>query len=455
MKKSIFKTALMSAAVLSGVGLFANTANANAVVQSSATNASQVRGVLTVVDHQKGEIHLYDRDGNIMKQTVKNGKAYKVWEKAMINGELMYRIGTDKQWIPAKYTNWDNAKVGQRINVALPAESAVSNRQNYDGTVRVNYQGQGKVRLLNDQGEYVPQYADKNSTWRVWEEATINHEPMYRIGTQSQWIPAKYVAPVQTQTSAKAAPVVNANTNNQAAKPEIKPVKPAQPAQNHNAVTPSVPASNTQANNNTNSVKPAVPAKPDKPVAPVTPAKPNTNNQNTVKPSQPAKPVQPVTPSKPVEPVKPVQPVTPSKPVTPAKPVQPAQPAKPSEPVQPAQPVTPTTPTKPVQPSQPVQTKTGLDAITTDEAAAYAQTLYNQTYKQGTTEGFNAASAQGGNSMTVYVDYTDSKSDIYNKITNEYNYWGWSNKNPNYNYAVARATKNYSDNSLEIYQDRY
>lgn len=52
-----------------------------------------------------------------MKQTVKNGKAYKVWEKAMINGELMYRIGTDKQWIPAKYTNWDNAKVGQRVNV--------------------------------------------------------------------------------------------------------------------------------------------------------------------------------------------------------------------------------------------------------------------------------------------------------------------------------------------------
>lgn len=43
----------MSAAVLSGVGIFANTAQANAAVQSSATNASQVRGVLTVVDHQK------------------------------------------------------------------------------------------------------------------------------------------------------------------------------------------------------------------------------------------------------------------------------------------------------------------------------------------------------------------------------------------------------------------
>ncbi|TVU93486.1 SLAP domain-containing protein [Lactobacillus gasseri] len=424
MKKSIFKTALMSAAVLSGVGLFANTAQANAAVKSSATNASQVRGVLTVVDHQKGEVHLYDRDGNVMKQTVKNGKAYKVWEKAMINGELMYRIGTDKQWIPAKYTNWDNAKVGQRVNIALPVKSAVSNRQNYAGAVRVNYQGQGKVRLLNDQGKYMPQYAAKNSTWRVWEKATINHEPMYRIGTQSQWIPAKYVAPVQTQTSAKAAPVVHANTNKQAVKPAIKPAKPTQSAQNHNAVKPSVPVANTQVNHNTNSAKPAVPAKPAKPATPVTPAKPSTNNQNTVKPSQP---------------VKPAQPVTPSKPVTPTKPVQPTQPVK------------PTTPAKPVQPSQPVQTKTGLDAITDADAQ---QLSNNAGYKQGNWNDYNAASSHHNHYMDVTVYGYESKSDIYNDIKNEYNYWGWNQKS-NETYAITQATKDSSNGTIRVTEYRY
>lgn len=396
MKKSIFKTALMSAAVLSGVGLFTNTANANAAVQSSATNASQVRGVLTVVDHQKGEVHLYDRDGNIMKQTVKNGKAYKVWEKAMINGELMYRIGTDKQWIPAKYTNWDNAKVGQRVTVALPSKSAVSNRQNYAGAVRVNYQGQGKVRLLNGQGKYIPQYAAKNSTWRVWEKATINHEPMYRIGTQSQWIPAKYVAPVQTQTSAKAAPVVHANTNKQVAKPVVNPAKPAQ---NHTAVKPSVPATNTQVNHNTNSVKPAVPAKPAKPAVPVTPAKPSTNNQNTTKPSQPTKPAQPVTPSKPV---------------TPTKPVQPTQPVK---------------PTTPVQPSQPVQNKTGVNALSTQEAANIVQSrMLANGYVQGDMAGYKANEYNGvanSNTMDIPVYADDTANSMRKDINDSITQWGW------------------------------
>lgn len=419
----------MSAAVLSGVGIFANTVQANAAVQSSATNASQVRGVLTVVDHQKGEVHLYDRDGNIMKQTVKNGKAYKVWEKAMINGELMYRIGTDKQWIPAKYTNWDNAKVGQRVNVALPSKSAVSNRQNYAGAVRVNYQGQGKVRLLNDQGKYMPQYAAKNSTWRVWEKATINHELMYRIGTQSQWIPAKYVAPVQTQTSTKAAPVVHANTNKQVAKPVVKPAKPAQPAQNHNAVKPSVPAKNTQVNHNTSANKPALPSKPAKPATPVTPAKPSTNNQNTAKPSQPVKPAQPT------------------------------------------QPANPTTPTKPVQPSQPVQNKTGLDAITTDEAAAYAQTLYDQVYEHGNMDDYNKAARTSSNYMTIYLknnnlpdwlQTTYTKADIYNEIKENYDYWQWGSpesikeeKDDGFTHAVAKAVKHYDNDSLDIYQYRY
>ncbi len=187
-KKSLLKTALVSATILSGAGLFANSAQAQAA--TSATHAKQVRGVLQVVDHEnQGEVHLYDRDGHVMKQTVKNGKKYKVWEKAYINDELMYRIGTDKQWIPAKYTDWKAAKLGQNVAVASKATNAAYNRENYVGVATINYQGSGNVRLVNSQGNYTSQYLPKNSTWKVWEKADINHEPMYRVGNQSQWVP--------------------------------------------------------------------------------------------------------------------------------------------------------------------------------------------------------------------------------------------------------------------------
>lgn len=49
-KKSLLKTALVSATILSGAGLFANTTQAQAA--TPAVHAEQVRGVLKVVDHE-------------------------------------------------------------------------------------------------------------------------------------------------------------------------------------------------------------------------------------------------------------------------------------------------------------------------------------------------------------------------------------------------------------------
>ncbi|MCT3385714.1 hypothetical protein [Lactobacillus johnsonii] len=82
-KKSLLKTALVSAAILSGVGLFANATQAQAA--TPATHAEQVRGVLKVVDHEnQGEVHLFDRDGHVMKQTVKNGRSTRFGKKLIL-----------------------------------------------------------------------------------------------------------------------------------------------------------------------------------------------------------------------------------------------------------------------------------------------------------------------------------------------------------------------------------
>lgn len=382
-KKSLMKTALISATILSGAGLFANSAQAQAA--TPAVHAEQVRGVLQVVDHEnQGEVHLFDRDGHMMKQTVKNGKKYKVWEKAYINDELMYRIGTDKQWIPAKYTDWKDAKLGQNVAVTSKVTNSANNRENYVGTATINYQGAGNVRLVNSQGSYTSQYLPKNSTWKVWEKADINHEPMYRVGNQSQWVPAKYVS--VSQTNAKSSQnnevhhvsVLGNNTNKSS--DTIRHASTSRPVNNSTHTSAGLPQGNANENksSNTTTVKPVTPTKPAQPAKSVTPSKPitpakpvNTKPAQPVTPTKPVEPAKPATPAKPVEPTTPSKPVTPTTPTIPAKPTEPNKPVQPTQPTKPAEPTKPATPNKPAQPAKPVQPTTPTDnskqALTTSQ----------------------------------------------------------------------------------------
>ena len=368
-KKSLLKTALVSAAILSGAGLFANTTQAQAA--TPATHAEQVRGVLKVVDHENhGEVHLFDRDGHVMKQTVKNGKKYKVWEKAYINDELMYRIGTDKQWIPAKYTDWKDAKLGQNVAVASKATNAAYNRENYVGTATINYQGSGNVRLVNSQGNYTSQYLPKNSTWKVWEKADINHEPMYRVGNQSQWVPAKYVSVNSNNTKSLQTNEVHhvSVLGNNTSKPASATTHESaqRPVNNSDHTSKGVLQGNvnggTNGNSTGNTAHNTVPAKP------VTPTKPaETKPAKPVTPSKPVdtKPVEPVAPTKPTEPSKPTTPNKPAEPTTPSKPVVPTTPTTPAKPTESSKPVQPTQPSKPVEPTTP--TDNSKQALTTSQ----------------------------------------------------------------------------------------
>ena len=435
------KTALISATILSGAGLFANSAQAQAA--TPATHAEQVRGVLKVVDHEnQGEVHLYDRDGHVMKQTVKNGKKYKVWEKAYINDELMYRIGTDKQWIPAKYTDWKDAKLGQNVAVASKATNSAYNRENYVGTATINYQGAGNVRLVNSQGDYTSQYLPKNSTWKVWEKADINHEPMYRVGNQSQWVPAKYVSVSQTNakssqpnevhhasvvgnTTNKSSDTIrhasttrpvnnsthtsaglhqgnvteNKSSNTTTVKPVIptKPAQPAKPVTSSKPVTPAKPVTPSKPVTPTKPVdtKPVIPAKPVTSSKPVTPAKPvNTKPSQPITPTKPVEPSKPTTPAKPVEPTTPSKPITPTTPTTPVKPTEPSKPVQPTQPTKPAEPTKPATPNKPAQPAKPVQPATPTDNN-------QGQRLTNSQYEQIFWDNYMAPAGYQKGNITI------------------------------------------------------
>lgn len=464
-KKSLLKTALVSAAVLSGAGLFANSAQAQAA--TPAVHAEQVRGVLQVVDHEnQGEVHLYDRDGHVMKQTVKNGKKYKVWEKAYINDELMYRIGTDKQWIPAKYTDWKDAKLGQNVAVASKATNAAYNRENYVGVATINYQGSGNVRLVNNQGNYTSQYLPKNSTWKVWEKADINHEPMYRVGNQSQWVPAKYVSVSQTNTKSLQnnevhhVSVLGNNTNKSSDTIHNESVQ--RPVNNSAHTSKGVLQGNVNGSANGNSTSNITHnTVPVKPVTPVTPTKPVDT-----KPVEPTTPTKPVEPSKPTTPNKPVEPTTPSKPVTPTTPTTPAKPTEPSKPVQPTQ------PTKPVQPTTPTDNNQGQRLTNSQyEQIFWDNYMTPAGWQKGNIPITNDIMKNGAASDDIpwslgrvdtaymqlyngnYVNTPQSKAEFIQDATKLGNEYSW-NDTSEYHKASIRATQP-DNNSVRIDVLRY
>lgn len=48
-----------------------------------------------------------------------------------------------------------------------------------------------KVRLLDSKGHY-QKYINTNTSWTIWAEKTIRGMKCYKIGTEQQWIPAKF-----------------------------------------------------------------------------------------------------------------------------------------------------------------------------------------------------------------------------------------------------------------------
>lgn len=48
------------------------------------------------------------------------------------------------------------------------------------------------VRLLDSAGHYQPKYIPTNSNWQVWDVKIIKNMKCYRIGTDKQWVPAKF-----------------------------------------------------------------------------------------------------------------------------------------------------------------------------------------------------------------------------------------------------------------------
>lgn len=131
-------------------------------------------------------VNVWNIAGNTASFTgrrVQGGSRVATFGTKTVNGVSYTEINKkgSNEWIQTQYLgNHSNNKPSNNGETKL------------NGVGRVSYNGKGAVRLLNADGHYVDQYVKKGASFKVWAEKTVNGQHLYRIGSQSQWIPAKY-----------------------------------------------------------------------------------------------------------------------------------------------------------------------------------------------------------------------------------------------------------------------
>ncbi|QNQ84327.1 hypothetical protein FP435_07800 [Lactobacillus sp. PV037] len=82
-----------------------------------------MHGKIIVKYSGKGKVHLLNEDGKYIKKYAKKDSKWKVYAKATIRKQLMYRIGKNT-WIPAKYTKKASTKTAASAPVQWKAKSS-------------------------------------------------------------------------------------------------------------------------------------------------------------------------------------------------------------------------------------------------------------------------------------------------------------------------------------------
>ncbi|EGC81145.1 CAP domain-containing protein [Lactobacillus iners] len=173
----------------------------------NAAEESPCHAVLTVKYDGRGQVRLLDGNGTYQNQYLAKNTKWKTFAKAMINNLVCYRLGTDKQWIPAKYSDLpDDYSPCKGEGGYVISTPSMTNREELHTVGYTVYNGAGKIRLLDSKGNYMSQYVDKNASYKVFEKGTLNNRILYRIGTDQQWIPSDYFVLDTTVPSASVTP---------------------------------------------------------------------------------------------------------------------------------------------------------------------------------------------------------------------------------------------------------
>ena len=242
--------------LLAGLGLATSISN-----NVSAATETPLNTVLSVKYNGRGKVRLLNGAGKYQNQYVSNKQSFKVFAVATINGRTMYRLGSDKQWIPAEFTNLTPASTDSKANTASTTNA-----------VTIKYvPGYGiAVWTSPNAGQSVikGKVLKHNSSWKYFGTANGRDGYVwYNLGG-NQWISSKYTnKPQQVANTGATSSVVTpsttpskGNTTSSTTKPATKPSTPAQPSKPEN--NNSGNKTSNSGNSGSSTTKPVTPNKP-------------------------------------------------------------------------------------------------------------------------------------------------------------------------------------------------
>lgn len=176
-KFSIRKLTVGAASVLIGVAFGATTVSAEKQPTPQAQAAGQQAAQVTELKDVNCKVRLLDDAGKYTNDYVVTDTTVKALASKVVNGVTFYKVA-ENRWIPAKF-----AEVLSDKEVAFKgvAKTFVKGHANY------------AVAMLDADGKYTGKFLKQGSSFKVFAKKVINGHLCYRLGTQAQWVPARFL----------------------------------------------------------------------------------------------------------------------------------------------------------------------------------------------------------------------------------------------------------------------
>lgn len=191
------------------------TGDGNVVINSAYSNTKAILAFMKVCHNAGYKVGLYS-SASIFRQYVDTAKIIKKYGTCLWVASYATTGRIDKpdfNYFPSmsgvaiwQFTdNWYGLSVDGNITlkeliadaVKAPAKKVVANPKSKPKTPSICYvpilygNPNYKVRLLDSEGHY-QKYIATNTRWKVWSVKIIKGMKCYRIGTNEQWVPAKF-----------------------------------------------------------------------------------------------------------------------------------------------------------------------------------------------------------------------------------------------------------------------
>lgn len=191
------------------------TGDGNVVINSACSNTKAILAFMKVCHSAGYKVGLYS-SASIFRQYVDTAKIIKKYGTCLWIASYATTGRIDKpdfNYFPSmngvaiwQFTdNWCGLSVDGNITlkelitdtVKVPAKKLVTKPKSKPQTPSICYvpvlygNPNYKVRLLDSKGHY-QKYISTNTRWQVWSVKIIKGMKCYRIGTNEQWVPAKF-----------------------------------------------------------------------------------------------------------------------------------------------------------------------------------------------------------------------------------------------------------------------